>query len=138
MLHLLIYLVQYYASFKILFEFIAKDRAEKAFAVSFVKLMQENGTTLKDETHELLVYKEPRAELGVKCGIPNSRAISNKWHNSYLIDTSMDIEINTISAMGDMMKMKKERLEGGCTGHSLYVNDTFLYIVFYVNVKTRN
>lgn len=38
-------------------EFSAKDRAEKAFAVSFVKLMQENGTTLKDELHELLVYK---------------------------------------------------------------------------------
>ncbi|KAF8795296.1 Dedicator of cytokinesis protein 1 like protein [Argiope bruennichi] len=35
----------------------AKDRAEKAFAVSFVKLMHENGTTLKDEVHELLVYK---------------------------------------------------------------------------------
>ncbi|XP_054707947.1 dedicator of cytokinesis protein 1-like [Uloborus diversus] len=35
----------------------AKDRAEKAFAVSFVKLMQDNGTTLKNEMHELLIYK---------------------------------------------------------------------------------
>ncbi|CAN7990561.1 unnamed protein product [Ixodes hexagonus] len=35
----------------------AKDRAEKPFAMSFVKLMQENGTTLNDEVHELLVYR---------------------------------------------------------------------------------
>lgn len=35
----------------------AKDRVEKPFAMSFVKLMQENGTTLNDEVHELLVYR---------------------------------------------------------------------------------
>lgn len=35
----------------------AKDKAEKPFAMSFVKLLQPNGTTLKDESHELLVYK---------------------------------------------------------------------------------
>jgi len=34
-----------------------KDKNEKPFALSFVKLMQDNGTTLRDTLHELLVYK---------------------------------------------------------------------------------
>ncbi|XP_014208352.1 dedicator of cytokinesis protein 1 isoform X2 [Copidosoma floridanum] len=34
-----------------------KDRSEKPFALSYVKLMQRNGTTLQDTQHELLVYK---------------------------------------------------------------------------------
>lgn len=34
-----------------------KEKMDKPFAISFVRLMQENGTTLRDKSHELLVYK---------------------------------------------------------------------------------
>ncbi|CAD7083698.1 unnamed protein product [Hermetia illucens] len=34
-----------------------KDRTEKPFALSYVKLMQTNGTTLQHKAHQLLVYK---------------------------------------------------------------------------------
>lgn len=35
----------------------SKDKNEKPFAVSFVKLQQDNGTTLQQDRHSLVVYK---------------------------------------------------------------------------------
>lgn len=35
----------------------AKDKTERPFGMSFVKLMQSNGTTLSDKVHDLLIYR---------------------------------------------------------------------------------
>ena len=37
--------------------FTAKDRSEKAFAVSYIELMRKDGTVISDGTHDLLQYK---------------------------------------------------------------------------------
>ncbi len=34
-----------------------KDRAEKPFAVAWMRLIQDNGTVLADGVHDLLIYK---------------------------------------------------------------------------------
>jgi len=41
----------------------ARDRNEKPFAVSYIKLMNDDGTTLSDAIHDLLVYRVSPCQL---------------------------------------------------------------------------
>ncbi|XP_062566377.1 dedicator of cytokinesis protein 1-like isoform X2 [Saccostrea cucullata] len=56
----------------------AKDRSERPFAMSFIKLMNKNSTTLSDTDHNLLVYKitekkEDRDKFSPYLDLPSTR-----------------------------------------------------------------
>ena len=40
-----------------LLNYLEKEKADKTFGFSFVKLMRADGTTVPDDTHDLCVYK---------------------------------------------------------------------------------
>lgn len=44
-----------------------KEKSPRAFALAFVKLMQPNGTTLRNEEHELYLYNVRGSLLGQSC-----------------------------------------------------------------------
>ncbi|GFO14588.1 dedicator of cytokinesis protein 1 [Plakobranchus ocellatus] len=54
----------------------AKDKSEKPFAMSFVRLLNDNATTLEDQVHDLLVYKiesKKAEEASVYMKLPSSK-----------------------------------------------------------------
>lgn len=66
----------------------SKDKSDKPFAFAFMKLMDENGTTLKDQLHNVIVYKVDvkkfdETEMSAKylSSLPCTRAELEKFTN---------------------------------------------------------
>ena len=65
----------------------SKDKGDKPFAFAFIKLMNQNGTTLKDQLHNVIIYKVDskkldETELAVKyLQLPSTRSDLEKMSN---------------------------------------------------------
>uniref|UniRef100_A0A8C1QTX1 Dedicator of cytokinesis 4b n=1 Tax=Cyprinus carpio TaxID=7962 RepID=A0A8C1QTX1_CYPCA len=78
----------------------AKDKGEKKlFGFSFVPLMQEDGRTLPDGTHELIVHK---VQLS-KCLVGFSATNESLWITSFLCSTKLTQNGNVCLFVQDMI-----------------------------------
>lgn len=94
------------------FVFLARDKSERAFGVAFVKLMNPDGTTLRDGRHDLVVYKVQLVEQGSE----------NYWGNIYCLWTwfrIMCISIGNFSRARSVCPFKSRKQED--SAHSSYV-----------------
>ncbi|KAB7505734.1 Dedicator of cytokinesis protein 1 [Armadillidium nasatum] len=81
-----------------------KDKNEKPFALSFVKLIQPNGTTLLNMDHELLVYKidhkkwneEDSSYLRLPCVKNVGEEVQKKKEDCYSLSSKDSFFISTV------------------------------------------
>ena len=71
-----------------------KDKMDKTFAFSYLKIMQDNGAIIPDGTHELYVYK----------------AEGKKWH-----DPSFYLAVESAKGVGGQLPSHKDRTIRGKT-----------------------
>lgn len=91
----------------------AKDKSEKIFALSFVKLMRYDGTTLRDGEHDLIVYK-----VNMKCITVRILSVV-LWYVCYLLPTC---SAGLRSSWQDHSRVVGEKLAGlisSCHNNSL-------------------
>ncbi|XP_060585551.1 dedicator of cytokinesis protein 1-like isoform X2 [Ruditapes philippinarum] len=107
-----------------------KDRNEKPFAMAFVKLLNKNGTTLKDEEHDLLLYK-----------IDNKK--EDKMHQAYLDlpSTLKELEASNIAGSGHYgpsgsgTHSRLPKIPLFCGPYSLSYKDSFKVSTYVCSTK---